>query len=49
MLRMKLMQHLLHIVEDSIVTFVTFWWENLYTHKTYISTATKGGRTVSSY
>ena len=40
---------MLHIMKDLIVTFVTFRWENLYIHKTYISTATKGGRTAFTY
>ena len=29
------MQHLLHIIEDLIVTFVTLQWKILYIHKTY--------------
>ncbi len=49
MLRVKLMQHLLHIMEDLIVTFVTIQWEILYAHKTYISTAINGRRKNFSY
>ena len=29
------MQHLLHTMEDLIVTFVTIQWENLYAYKVY--------------
>jgi hypothetical protein len=36
-------------MKDLIVTFVTFWWEKLYIHKTYISTAIKGRRKNFSY
>ena len=47
MLRAKLMQHLLHIVEDLIVTFVTLHQEILYTHQTYhLRQQTGGEKTV---
>ncbi|ENO12225.1 hypothetical protein MBGDC06_00229 [Thermoplasmatales archaeon SCGC AB-539-C06] len=43
------MQHMLRTMKSIIATYITLQQENLYTHKTYISTATKGRRKKSSY